>query len=186
MSPAQDDAVWIEASIQRLPGVNGVELTSRELTRGYIHRIGSLNPVDFVIQINPEAGATAAETRQRAAFRTGRCADTILLETHRDSRYDADDGGVTGAGQQPGPADAPIVERLRAAGAVILGKQICPSGQTSAGLCALQRMECARRPCRCPYLLDFDPCGSRLGIGCRAAATVRRAVGTGADGSIIR
>jgi amidase len=192
VSPAQDDGVWIEASIQQLQALMASgELTSRELTRGYIHRIGSLNPLlGAVIEINPEAGATAARRdneRRSGHIRGPLHGIPILL---KDNIATADTMQTTAGSlalvNSRVPADAPIVERLRAAGAVILGKANLSEWANFRGFAPFNGWSARGSFTRCPYLLDFDPCGSSSGSGVAPAANLcAGAVGTETDGSIV-
>ena len=77
-------------------------------------------------------------------------------------------------------------QRLRAAGAVILGKTNL-SEWANYPLHALdQRLERARRPDANPYALDRNPCGSSSGSGAAVAANLcAAAIGTETDGSIV-
>src|SRR5438093_453507 len=52
-----DNAPWIEATIPQLQALMAAgELTSKDLTRGYLNRIASLNPLlHAVIETNPNA-----------------------------------------------------------------------------------------------------------------------------------
>lgn len=56
------DAPWIEATIPQIQALmQSGELTSLELTRGYLRRIADLNPLlRAVIETNPNAEAIAA------------------------------------------------------------------------------------------------------------------------------
>lgn len=81
--------------------------------------------------------------------------------------------------------DAPLVARLRAAGAIILGKTNLSewanirSGKSISGWSAVGGQT------RNPYALDRNPCGSSSGSGAAVAAgLVRMAIGTETDGSI--
>ena len=84
------------------------------------------------------------------------------------------------------PGDAPIVAQLRAAGAVILGKANLSEWANFRGFAPVQRLECARRLHRDPYMLSFDPCGSSSGSAVAPAANLcAGSVGTETDGSIV-
>src|SRR2546422_8892392 len=94
-------------------------------------------------------------------------------------------GSLALAGVTP-PRDAPLVARLRAAGAVILGKTNLSewanirSNQSSSGWSA-RGGQCAN-----PYALDRNPCGSSSGTGAAIAASFATVgVGTETDGSIV-
>jgi amidase len=84
------------------------------------------------------------------------------------------------------PRDAHIVERLRAAGAVILGKTNLSewanfrSSQSASGWSGRGGQT------RNPYVLDRSPCGSSSGTGAAIAASLAAVgVGTETDGSIV-
>ena len=85
------------------------------------------------------------------------------------------------------PGDAPLVARLRAAGAVILGKANLSEWANFRGLPPWDFNGWSARggKTRDPYLLSFDPCGSSSGSAVAAAANLcAAAVGTETDGSI--
>ena len=119
---------WLEATIPRLQTLMHTgRLTSRELTAGYLKRIAALNPLlGAVIETNPNAVAIAAQRdreRRRGRLRGPLHGIPILLKDN----IATDDNMQTTAGSlalvnSRVPGDAPIVRRLRAAGAVILGK----------------------------------------------------------------
>jgi amidase len=86
----------------------------------------------------------------------------------------------------PAPRDAVVAERLRAAGAVILGKTNLSewanfrSNQSSSGWSGRGGQ------CKNPYALDRNPCGSSSGTGAAIAASLAAVgVGTETDGSIV-
>src|SRR4029077_12245550 len=103
------------------------QLNSRELTHGYIRRIQSLNPLlHSVIELNPNAIAIATQldAERRRGFVRGPVHGIPLLVKDNIA---TDDQMQTTAGtlaiyDTHVPADAVIMQRLRAAGAVILGK----------------------------------------------------------------
>ena len=84
------------------------------------------------------------------------------------------------------PSDAFIVQRLRAAGAILLGKanlsewanfRSDPSSSGWSGIGGQTNM---------PYVLDRNPCGSSSGSGVAAAADLATiTIGTETDGSIV-
>src|SRR5436309_1593351 len=94
-------------------------------------------------------------------------------------------GSLALAGVTP-PRDAPLILRLRAAGAVILGKTNLSewsnirSNQSSSGWSA-RGGQCAN-----PYALDRNPCGSSSGTGASISANFAAVgIGTETDGSIL-
>jgi amidase len=81
--------------------------------------------------------------------------------------------------------DAPLVARLRAAGAVILGKANLSEWANIRSSDSISGWSAVGGQVRNPYALDRNPCGSSSGSGAAVAAgLVRLAVGTETDGSI--
>ena len=183
---------WIEASIPELQRLmRHRRLTSRELTLGYVRRIESLNPLlGAVIETNPAAVAIAArrdKERRAGHIRGPLHGIPVLLKDN----IATDDGMRTTAGSlalvnSRVPADAVIVARLRAAGAVILGKANLSEWANFRGFAPFNGWSARGGFTRDPYLLNFDPCGSSSGSAVAPAANLcAAAVGTETDGSIV-
>ena len=183
---------WIEASIPQLRAMMASgQLTSRELTLGYLDRIRDLNPLlGAVIETNPTAVATAARLDtelKRGLIRGPLHGIPILLKDN----IATDDTMQTTAGSlalvnSRVPADAPIAAKLRDAGAVILGKANLSEWANFRGFAPFNGWSARGGFTRDPYLLSFDPCGSSSGSGVAPAANLcAAAVGTETDGSIV-
>ncbi len=183
---------WIEANIPQLRALMASgQLTSRELTLGYLNRIRDLNPLlGAVIETNPTAVATAARLDtelKRGLIRGPLHGIPILLKDN----IATDDNMQTTAGSlalvnSRVPADAPIVAKLRDAGAVILGKANLSEWANFRGFAPFNGWSARGGFTRDPYLLSFDPCGSSSGSGVAPAANLcAGAVGTETDGSIV-
>jgi len=81
--------------------------------------------------------------------------------------------------------DAPLVTRLRAAGAVILGKTNLSEWANIRSSNSISGWSAIGGQVHNPYALDRNPCGSSSGSGAAVAAgLVRMAVGTETDGSV--
>ncbi|HEU4704539.1 MAG TPA: amidase [Sphingomicrobium sp.] len=81
--------------------------------------------------------------------------------------------------------DAPLVARLRAAGAVIVGKANLSEWANIRSSDSISGWSALGGQVRNPHALDRNPCGSSSGSGAAVAAgLVRMAVGTETDGSI--
>ncbi|HUP66737.1 MAG TPA: amidase [Sphingomicrobium sp.] len=81
--------------------------------------------------------------------------------------------------------DAPLVTRLRAAGAVILGKTNLSEWANIRSTRSISGWSAVGGQTRNPWALDRNPCGSSSGSGAAVAAgLVRLAIGTETDGSI--
>ena len=81
--------------------------------------------------------------------------------------------------------DAPLVARLRAAGAVIVGKANLSEWANIRSSNSISGWSALGGQVRNPWALDRNPCGSSSGSGAAVAAgLVRLAIGTETDGSI--
>jgi amidase len=169
-------------------------LTALRITEMYLERIAALNEAGpelrAVIETNPDALAIAeALDRERAASgpRGPLHGIPVLLKDNIDTA----DQMLTTAGSlalvDSRPArDATVAERLRAAGAVLLGKANLSewanfrSGHSSSGWSG--RGGQARNP----YALDRTPCGSSSGSATAVAANLAAvSLGTETNGSIL-
>jgi amidase len=119
---------FIEATIPQLQAAMASgQLTSRQLTAGYIDRIQSFNPLlHSVIQLNPNAVAIAAglDNERRHGHVRGPLHGIPLLVKDNiatDDQMQTTAGSLAIYGNHV-PADSVIIQQLRAAGAVILGK----------------------------------------------------------------
>ena len=190
------DGPWIEATftdLQRLMQTR--QLSSLELTNAYLERIDELDPVlHSVIETNPLALVIAAfrDLERRFGRVRGPLHGIPILIKDNIASLDlmqATAGSLALVGSRP-PGDAPLVSRLRAAGAIILGKANLsewanfrggrPDGIPVNGWSARGGFT------RDPYVLDFDPCGSSSGSAVAPATNLcAGAVGTETDGSIV-
>lgn len=187
-----DDAPWIEANIPKLRRLiaSGV-LTSRKLTQSYLKRIAELNPLlHAVIETNCDA-LDIADKRDNE-----RIAGHIRGPLHGIPVLVKDNIATHGSMQTTAgslallysevPADAVIVQRLRAAGAVILGKANLSEWANFRGFAPFNGWSARGDFTRDPYRLDFDPCGSSSGSAAATAANLcATSVGTETDGSIV-
>jgi amidase len=81
--------------------------------------------------------------------------------------------------------DAPLVARLRAAGAVILGKTNLSEWANIRSNNSISGWSAVGGQTHNPWALDRNPCGSSSGSGAAVAASiVRMAIGTETDGSV--
>jgi amidase len=119
---------FVEKSIPELQAAMASgELTSKQLVMGYLNRIDSLNRLlHSVIETNPDAISIAEDLdreRRRGHVRGPLHGIPILVKDNiaTDDRMETTAGSFALVGSQV-PADAVIIQRLRDAGAVILGK----------------------------------------------------------------
>ncbi len=119
---------FVEKSIPELQAAMAAgHLNSRELTHGYIRRVQSLNPlIHSVIELNPNAMAIATQLdveRRRGIVRGPLHGIPLLVKDNiaTDDQMQTTAGSLALYGSHV-PADAVIIQQLRAAGAIILGK----------------------------------------------------------------
>jgi amidase len=166
-------------------------LTSTALTALYLARIRLLNPkLHAVIETNPDALRDAAVSdlhRRRHGARGPLEGIPVLLKDNVDTadRTRTTAGSLALAASRPA-RDAFLVRRLRAAGAVILGKANLSewanfrSSESSSGWSARGGQT------NNPYVLDRNACGSSSGSAVAAAAFLAAVtIGTETDGSIV-
>ena len=168
--------------------MNRHRLTSVELVQFYLHRIQRLNPrLHAVIVVSPTALADArrADALRRGGDHRPLLGIPIIVKDNIDTTgMPTTAGSWALAGSRP--SDAFVVGRLRAAGALIIGKanlsewanfRSIPSSSGWSGIGGQTNM---------PYVLDRNPCGSSSGSGVAAAADLAvAAVGTETDGSVV-
>jgi amidase len=185
--------VYAEADISELQArMAAGELDSVTLTRAYLDRIARVDRagprLNAVLELNPdalkEAAALDAE-RQRGALRGPLHGIPILLKDNIGARPMATTAGSLAlAGFRPD--DAFLVTRLRAAGAVILGKTNLSEWANFRGDPSISGWSARGGQTRNPYRLSHSPCGSSSGSAVAVAANLAAAaVGTETDGSIV-
>ena len=169
-------------------------LSALRLTELYLGRIEALNrrgpELRAVIETNPDApGIAAALDRERREKgpRGPLHGIPILLKDNIDThdRMTTTAGSLALEGSVP-PRDSFVAERLRAAGAVLLGKANLSEWANIRSSRSTSGWSARGGQCRNPYALDRNPCGSSSGSGAAVAANLCAiAVGTETDGSII-
>src|SRR5436853_2029282 len=187
---------FVDARIPQLRAAmtNG-QLTSRDLVLGYLQRMQSLNPtLHAVIETNPNAVSIAAslDNERKSGRVRGPLHGIPLLVKNNIATKDnmqTTAGSLAIYGSQV-PADAPLIQKLRAAGAIILGKanlgEWANFRDDEAETYPLAVGWSARGgSTNNAYDLSYTSWGSSSGSGAGAAASLcAAAVGTETDGSI--
>jgi amidase len=164
--------------------------SSVALVRWYEDRIARLNPaLHAVIAVNPKAlaDARAADAARAAHAPQGPLAGLPLLI--KDNIETADPVPTTAGSlalkDNLAGRDATIVARLRAAGAIVLGKTNLSEWANIRSTHSISGWSAVGGQVRNPYALDRSPCGSSAGSGAAAAAELApAAIGTETDGSV--
>jgi amidase len=170
-------------------------LTSERLTQFYIARILNLDQkggVNAVIELNPDAPALA---RQADAMRRGGATaeqfPLLGIPVLIKDNIDTGDQMQTTAGSlallgQPALQDSTVAAKLRAAGAVILGKTNLSEWANFRSFFSTSGWSGRGGLTHNPYSLDRNGCGSSTGSGVAASANFATiSYGSETDGSIV-
>ncbi len=184
-----------EASVAQLAqSMQRGELTSHALVQHYLGRIAAIDKagpaINAVIELNPDALAIADQLdaeRRRGKLRGPLHGIPVLIKDNIDTADKMHTtAGSLALNSSIALKDSTVAAKLRAAGAVILGKtnlsewanfrsEHSTSGWTGRG--GLTKN---------PYALDRNACGSSSGSGAAIAAGLAAVgVGTETDGSIV-
>ncbi|MFG2147289.1 amidase [Streptomyces sp. NPDC048696] len=165
-------------------------LTSSELTRAYLRRIGTIDPkIHAVLHTDPSAlrQAAASDARHRVGRLRGPLDGIPVLLKDNVGTHDMPTtaGSLALAGEPPA-TDAVLVTRLRQAGAVILGKTNLSEWANFRAAKPTSGWSAVGGQTNNPYVLDRNPCGSSAGSAAALAASLSQvAIGTETDGSIV-
>ncbi len=169
-------------------------VTSEQLVEAYLARIARIDEagpgLNSVLSLNPNAVADARaldQERAQGRVRGPLHGVPILIKDNIETADPlATTAGSLALADNLTHRDAPVVARLRAAGAVILGKANLSewanirSSDSTSGWSAVGGLT------RNPYALDRSACGSSSGSGAAAAASLAAiTIGTETDGSIV-
>ncbi len=169
-------------------------LTSRGLTQIYLDRIDALSRrgpgLSAVLETNPRALDIASaldEERRSRGSRGPLHGVPVLIKDNVETA----DHMMTTAGSLAlegfyAPADAPLIARLRTAGAVILGKTNLSEWANFRSTHSVSGWSGRGGQTRNPYALNRTPSGSSSGSAVAVAANLCAvSVGTETDGSIV-
>src|SRR5579871_341689 len=175
-------------------GMISGRFTARSLVEKYSARIDEIDKrgpaVNAVIEMNPDALSIAEALDQQRKAKGPRSplhGIPVLIKDNIDTadRMMTTAGSLALVGSKP-PKDSFVAQKLRAAGAVILGKTNLSewanirSGHSVSGWSGRGGLT------KNPYALDRNPCGSSSGTGAGISANLAAAgIGTETDGSIV-
>jgi len=184
-----------EVTIAQLQdGMSSGKYTARSIAEHYLARIDEIDrhgpTVNSVIELNPDALDIADaldRERKEKGVRGPLHGVPVLIKDNIDT---ADkmrtSAGSLALANAVAPRDAFIVQRLRAAGAVILGKTNLSEWANFRSTHSISGWSGRGGQTRNPYTLDRNPCGSSAGTGAGIAANLAAiGVGTETDGSIV-
>jgi amidase len=175
-------------------GMTSGRFTAHSITEKYLARIDAIDKhgptINSVIEINPDALEIAKgldKERKQKRLRGPLHGIPILIKDNIDTsdRMMTTAGSLALVGSKP-PKDSTVAQKLREAGAVVLGKTNLSewanirSNQSTSGWSGRGGQT------KNPYVLDRNPCGSSSGSGAGVSANLCAiAIGTETDGSIV-
>ena len=169
-------------------------LSSQQLTQSYLARIDKLDRrgpnLGSVLETNPRAleiaAALDAERKAHGARGPLHGVPVLIKDNVETSDHMMSTAGSLALRGWFAPQDAPLVERLRAAGAVILGKSNLSEWANFRSTHSISGWSGRGGQCRNPYATDRTPSGSSSGSAVAVSANLCAiAVGTETDGSIV-
>ncbi len=190
-----DDFALAEATIDQLQeAMRSGKLTARSIAEQYLARIDAMDQrgpaVNAIIEINPDALAIAdaldAERKAKGPRSPMHGIPVVIKDNiATKDRMQTTAGSLALVGATA-PRDAFIVDRLRAAGAVILAKANLSEWANFRSTQSCSGWSGRGGQTRNPYSTDRTPSGSSSGSAVAAAASFCAvAVGTETDGSIV-
>jgi amidase len=184
-----------EKSIAELQAdVAAGRVTSAQIVRTYLDRIETIDrsgpALHSVIAVNPDAmkEARAADAARREGKAHGPLFGIPVLV--KDNIETADPMPTTAGSlalrDNFSHRDAPAIARLRAAGAIILGKTNLSEWANIRSSHSISGWSAMGGLVKNPYVLDRSACGSSSGSGAAVAASLgAAAIGTETDGSLV-
>jgi amidase len=175
-------------------GMKSGKFTTRSLVEKYLQRIDEIDKhgpgVNAIIELNPDALSIADSLDQERKAKGPRGplhGIPVLIKDNIDTadRMMTTAGSLALVGSKP-PKDAFVAQKLRASGAVILGKTNLSEWANIRSSHSVSGWSGRGGLTRNPYALDRNACGSSSGTGAGISANLAAAgIGTETDGSIV-
>ncbi len=172
---------------QQQSALRSGKLSATELLQYYEQQIAARNPATGAVQaLDPQAKQVAARIDQQKKYKGALTGLPLLLKDNIDAQGMITTAGSIALAENLVQKDAPLVARLRAAGAVIVGKTNLSEWANLRSSKSTSGWSSAGAQVRNPYDLSRSPCGSSSGSGAAVAARmIPAAIGTETDGSIV-
>ncbi len=192
---AAEDFALAEMTVAELQeGMESGRLTARSVTEAYLERIEALDrqgpELRAMVITNPDALAVAdsldAERREGRVRGPLHGIPVVLKDNIATADRMPTTAGSLALEGVIAPRDAFLVERLREAGAVLLGKANLSEWANFRSTNSSSGWSSVAGQARNPYALDRSPCGSSSGSATAVAANLTAvAIGTETDGSVV-
>src|ERR1700719_2082354 len=185
-APSTDDDITMKSASELANAIRSKQLSSKSIVDAHLEQIAKVNPkLNAVVQLTADSARKEADEAD-AALARGEIKGPLhgVPVTIKDTLETSDvicTGGTKGRANHVPKADATAVARLRAAGAIVLGKTNVPE---LAGAIETDNLVYGRT--NNPYDLARTPggssggeaaivsaCGSPLGLGTDAGGSIR-------------
>ncbi len=174
-------------------GLHARRWTAAQLARMYLERIDAIDrrgpQLRSVLAVNPDALKQAAELDRELRARGPRSVlhgIPILVKDNLDTSFMPTTAGSLALAAWRPPRNAPVLQRLIDAGAVILGKTNLSEWANFRSSRSVSGWSAVGGQTRNPHALDRNPSGSSSGSAAAVAASLcAAAIGTETDGSIV-
>ncbi len=184
-----------EVAISQLQtSLESSQYTARSLAELYLRRADEVDSggpaIHAIIERNPDALADAdaldAERRTRGPRGPLHGIPVLVKDNIDTADKMRTSAGSLALAESVAGQDAPLARRLRAAGALILGKANLSEWANFRSTHSVSGWSARGGLTRNPYALDRNPCGSSSGSAAGVSANLAAvAVGTETDGSIV-
>lgn len=164
--------------------------TAEAVTKAFLDRIAAVDDagptLNAVLAVNPNALADAKALDGKPAAGPLHGIPILIKDNIETLDPMATTAGSLALQDNVTARDSPLVARLRAAGAVILGKTNLSEWANFRSDFSTSGWSAVGGQTKNPHVLDRNPCGSSSGSGSAVAAGLAAgAVGTETDGSIV-
>lgn len=194
-SKGNEEFLLMETTVDQLQEkMNQGQLTARQITQLYLNRIQAIDDqgptLQAVIEVNPDALKIADELdreRKDGKIRGLLHGIPILIKDNIDTgdQMQTTGGALVMVGHRA-QKDAFIVQKLREAGAVLLGKTNLSEWANFRSTRSSSGWSGRGGQTKNPYVLDRNPCDSSSGSGVAVSASLcAMAIGTETNGSIV-
>jgi amidase len=123
--------LWRKSAVELAAMIRDREVTSREVVQAHLDRIEAVNPhLNAIVRLLPDQALAAADAADRAVADGARLGPLhgvpFTVKENIDLAGTPTTQGVPALAEAVAPVDAPHVERLRAAGAIPMGRTNLP------------------------------------------------------------
>jgi amidase len=167
-------------------------ITAAALTSAYLSRIAAIDAagpkLQSIIALDPHAldEAKHSDERRATGARLGPLEGIpILVKDNIETQGVATTAGSSALRDNVAKTDAPLIARLRGAGAIVLGKTNLSEWANFRSTASISGWSAMGGLVKNPYALDRSACGSSSGTGAAIAASLAAVgIGTETDGSV--